>query len=408
MRDRLPLTILLIAVTAASSLAAPPDPGRARGGQLASGRDGERTPVMAFFDDMEDGVNGWTHVDNTAQSGEKFHVDTYNAYSRGYSWWCGELNAAFSGGDGYGNNWTQMLELPAIDLSGTVYPMIEFSFRCDTEESYDLVYVQAESGGVYADLNDGWSGLHSWNDFSGYPVGPSTYDNPLNARFLFVSDGAFSDEDGGYDSNGGAFQVDNIRVYDYSDGTTLFLDDGEGGGLCVPGIPPASGDFWHITSRGCGAYSGSHCWWCGSDGDTSLVPANIDNSLTSPSIDLSGALTCTLRFLLNAQVPTDDADYWIEEITVDGGANWHMTGVWWGDFAECQSWALHGIEGIDISPYLPGNDFRFRLTMQTTDDGCGPGVTGGAGVMLDDVWVEDWTGSPVRRTTWGSIKAMYR
>ena len=67
-----------------------------------------------------------------------------------------------------------------------------------------------------------------------------------------------------------------------------------------------------------------------------------------------------------------------------------------------------GIAGIDLTPFLPGTSFRFRLTFYTTDDGCGPGAAGGAGVMLDDTWIEDWTESPVQMTTWGRIKSMYR
>jgi hypothetical protein len=53
------------------------------------------------------------------------------------------------------------------------------------------------------------------------------------------------------------------------------------------------------------------------------------------------------------------------------------------------------------------NVFAFRLTMHTTDNGCGPGAGGGAGVMLDDVYLEGYV-TPVEMSTWGSIKAMYR
>jgi hypothetical protein len=112
--------------------------------------------------------------------------------------------------------------------------------------------------------------------------------------------------------------------------------------------------------------------------------------------------------LLHAEVPTVDDDYWTEDVTTDGGASWNMTGAWWGDFGQCDGWGTSGINGVDISPFLPGTSFKFRLTFYTTDNGCGPGAAGGAGIMLDDIWLEDWTGSPVERTTWGQVKAMYR
>ncbi|MFH1502963.1 MAG: hypothetical protein ABIG03_07960 [Candidatus Eisenbacteria bacterium] len=399
---------VLVALVPCTSPARTPDASDVRPDYRVRAQRGQRTPTIVFFDDMENGEGAWSHVDNTALSVPKFHLDTYYSYSRGYSWWCGEQNGLFAGGDGYGNNWDQILDLPSIDISSAVYPILEFAFRCDTEEDYDFAYVQAESGGVYVNLNRGFSGLHAWNAFSGYSVGPSTYDSPLEARFRFVSDPGFSDEDGGHDSDGGAFHVDNIRVYDYFDGSTLFLEDCESGGVCTPSVPAAAGDWWHIVSRKCISYSGANVWWCGDDGDTSLVPGRLNNVLVSPPIDVSGSMVCTLRFLLHAQVPTTDDDFWTEEITTDGGSTWHTTGVWWGDFGQCNAWGTHGINGVDVSPYLPGTMFRFRLTMHTTSNGCGPGATGGAGVALDDIWLEDWTGSAVRQTSWGAIKAMYR
>lgn len=408
MNARLLTIVLLAGLLPVTAGARPSGAVEAEPGYGIRAQRGERSPSIVFFDDMEGGSNGWTHIDLTAQGSPKFHVDTYHSYDRGHSWWCGEENALYSGGDGYGNNWNQILDLPPVDISTAVYPVLEFAYSCDTEDSYDFVYVQAESGGAYVDLNRGFSGVTAWTAFSGYAVGPSTYDNPLMARFQFISDVAFSDEDGGYDSDGGAFHVDDIRVYDYYGGATLFLEDCESTPQCTPSSSAASGDWWHIASRKCAAYSGSHCWWCGDDSDTTLVPGNVTNILMSPAVDITGSVVCTLRFLVHAEVPTVDDDYWSEEVTTDGGATWHVTGVWWGDFGQCNAWATHGISGVDVSPYLPGDEFRFRITMHTTSNGCGPGVNGGAGVMLDDTWLEDWTGSAVSITSWTSIKAMFR
>jgi hypothetical protein len=366
----------------------------------------ERSPTVLFFDDMESGGDGWTHADRTAGAVPKFHLDTYYAYQGTYSWWCGEQNLSFSGGNGYGNGWDQRLDIPTTDLSEVAYPILEFSYRCDSEPNYDLTFVQAESAGSYVNLNRGFDGVQAWNDFTGFYIG--WHDDPFVGRFRFVSDGAWSDEDGFYISDGGAFHVDNVRIYDYQTGQTYFLDDGEGGGLCVPSVPAASGDWWHIVDRPCAAYSDPHCWWCGDDADTALIPPNLANSLTSPPVDLTAVTVGTLRFLLHAEVPTEDNDYWIEEVSVDGGATWNSVGAWWGDFQQCSGWGAHGIAGIDLTPFLPGTSFRFRLTFFTTDNGCGPGAAGGAGIMLDDTWLEDWTDSPVERVTWGRIKAMYR
>ncbi|MCK4511828.1 hypothetical protein KAW64_08825, partial [bacterium] len=269
-------------------------------------------------------------------------------------------------------------------------------------------YVQAESLGAYVDLNPGYDGKQPWTDIGVYGFNLQTYDNPLNARFRFLSDGAWSDEDGAYLSNGGGFMCDIVKVFDYFGGHVYFYDDGETGGLCVPGVPSPSGDWWHIIDRACPAYSDPHSWWCGDDADTSLTPPFLNNSLISPAVNVVGSVICTLRTWLHSEVPTTNADFWTEGVTVDGGSNWIMTGAYWGDFGQCDGWGTSGIAGVDISAFLPGTVFQFKLTFYSSDDGCGPGSAGGAGIMLDDTWLEDWTGSAVEERSWGSIKAMYR
>jgi len=48
-------------------------------------------------------------------------------------------------------------------------------------------------------------------------------------------------------------------------------------------------------------------------------------------------------------------------------------------------------------------------TFHTTDNGCGPGAAGGAGINVDDTWAEgEPTGSPVEQSSWGRIKGMYK
>jgi hypothetical protein len=408
---RMSKRLLLVVVVLLSVLVAA-TPVLARRGKVTPGygaeKENARSPVILFYDDMEAGTNGWTHTDNTALAVPKWHRDTYNAYDGTYSWWCGELNAAFSGGDGYGNRWNQLLNIPDTDISAATYPVLDFAYRGDSEPDYDFTYVEAESGGVYVNLNRGFTGVHAWTAFSGAAIGPGTYNNPFRGRFHFISDGGWSDEDGFYDSDGGAIQVDDVRIYDYYGGTIYFYDDCENAGLCIPATPNASGDYWHQITRSCPAYSDPHSWWCGDDADTTLIPPGLSNSLLSPLIDITGVTVCTLRFLLHAEVPTVDNDYWVEEVTTDGGGTWYQTGSYWGDFEQCDGWATHGLNGVDIGPYLPGTSLQFKLTFVTTDNGCGPGTAGGAGIMLDDTWVEDWTGSAVEQTTWTQIKALYR
>jgi len=406
---RLILTVLLAATGAswtplAHARLAVAEPSHCVAEDLAS-----RSPTMLFFDDMESGPGDWTHMDNSETGSPVFHLDAGLPYQGSFSWWCGLSEAGYAGGSGYGNGWNERLILPETETAGGDAPALTFAYRCDCEPMYDQVFVEAESCGVFVPVTPPLSGASDgWTDLGEPGIPLAAFDQPAVVRFRFVSDGGCSDEDGLYDSDRGAFHVDNIRIFDAATGAVYFFEDCETGGLATPSGPDPAGDFWHLIDRPAPAFSPTHSWWCGDDADTSLVPPDLDNSLLSPSVDLSGCHVCTLRFLLHAEVPTVDNDYWTEEITTDGGSEWYVVGVWWGDFAQSSGWAAHGIAGIDLTPYLPGSSFRFRLTFRSTANGCGPGAAGGAGVMLDDTWLEDWTSSPVERTSWGQIKSLYR
>ena len=179
-----------------------------------------RGTVTLFFDDMESGENGWTHVDNTVAQSETsyFHVDTYMAYQDDHSWWCGTFDYDADGG--YGNDWFDGLRIPPTDVSGTTYPILTYAYRHDSELGYDFTHVQAQSTGVYVNVGavSGYNGVAPWTDIGTYGYVMAVYDNPLKVRFLFDSDPLWSDEDGLYLSNGGAFMVDNIKVFDYFGG----------------------------------------------------------------------------------------------------------------------------------------------------------------------------------------------
>lgn len=370
--------------------------------------------VLLWHDDNESGSPGWTHGDNTATATARFHVDTYYAAPGGaYSYWCGEFGEHLTGGDGYGNGWDERLSLPPLDLTDppATYPVLTYRYRHDSEPDYDFTFVQAESTGQYVSLNRGYDGVSGgWQDIGVYGFVMAAYDHPLSVRFRFVSDAAYSDEDGVYDSDGGAFHVDDIKVFDYYTGHIYFFDDVEDGvGQCMPDVPQPAGDYWHLVEKSCSAASDPHCWWCGDDADTTLIPPGLDNWLMTPVIDLTGAFATTLRFILHAEVPTVDDDYWTEEVTMDGGEVWYHTGTYWGDYESCEGWSFRAIfYGIDLVPYVTLEDrFAFRLTMHTSDNGCGPGAGGGAGVVLDDVYLEGYA-TPVEQSSWGRVKALYR
>lgn len=368
------------------------------------------TSHVVWLDDIESGTNGWTHGDFTATAVPHFHVDTYMAYS-GSSWWCGTFDYDANGG--YGNNWDDRLDVPSTDWTGYSYPIISFEYRCDSEYGYDFTFVQAESVGGWVNLNRGYTGTSSWGS-GAYYLG--NRDNPAVCRFLFQSDLAYSDADGLYESVGGAFACDDITIYDLNTTTQLFFDDVEGGGLCVPSVPPTAGDFWHIATSDCQAFSPSHCWAVASPG-TSYVQPSLLNWLQTPLVDISPysrANSCTLWTVMQFWVPGASGAGWTEEVTTDGGTSWFLTGAWYGDQCTGSGWGPcdHGLFAIDLTPYLPGTNLvAVRWTMQTpsaglsADAGC---TYDSAGLTLDDTWLQvDWD-TPVEQTSWGKIKSFYR
>jgi len=165
-------------------------------------------------------AEGWTGVDLTAQPGVMFHVDTYRVVSGTQSLWCGhkaDSAAPWCGYlalPGYGNSWNQYFETvgTGIPVAGDV--TFTFSAYYDSEPGYDYTYVD------YADTSaGGWANLYTLTGAgtllaasSVIPAGtlPSS---TVDIRFHFQSDGAWSDQDGLWNTQG-AIIVDDISVSD--------------------------------------------------------------------------------------------------------------------------------------------------------------------------------------------------
>jgi hypothetical protein len=364
-----------------------------------------RGNAIIFYDDVEGDVSDWATADFSAGAAPHFHTDAYMAYEGTYSWWCGTFDYDADGG--YGNSWDDRLVIPTLDLTGATYPILTYAFRHDSEIGYDYTYVQAESLGVFKNLNRGYDGKAAWTDIGIYGFILAPYDNPLNARFRFLSDGAWSDEDGDYLSNGGAFHCDIVKVFDYFTGYVYFYDNADDQVNLVPSVPSAAGDYWHVIDLKCPAYSDPHSWWCGDDADTNLTPPNLQNGLFSPLVDISGATACTAKFAMHFGIPQVDNDYVALYGTAGGG--YYGLAAYWGDFEQCDGWGSSGFAGFDITQFdLPPFTWGgFLWIFYTTDNGCGPAVNNIAGVTIDDFWLEVPT-SAVESVSWGNIKSLYR
>jgi hypothetical protein len=365
-------------------------------------------PNALWFDNLDPESAGWTHGDYTAPPVLRFQVSQYHAYDDGTppphnSWWCGTFDYDTDGG--YGNHWDDRLDVPPTDWSGAVYPMISFAYRSDTEEGFDFTYVQAKALGVYVNLNSGYSGVIPWST-SEFDL--SDKDNPAICRFRFVSDCGWSDQDGLYQSDGGAFHCDNIRIWDFFTGDDdLFYDNVESGGLCTPSVPAPAGDYWHIGTSLCKSFSGAG-YWANTEPDTpGFVPPSVQNWLRTPMVGVSSTVTCTVSFVFQYFTPTVDCDYWTETVHLDGvGTQLHAL---WGD--QCDDGyptCAHFLASTDITALLPASQAQYEWTYYSTDNGAGPDVCQCAGITLDNVGFHGTQLSAAEKTSWSTVKALYR
>ncbi len=194
------------------------------------------TYVLAEFD-FEGGVyadpQGWLGVDRTRSKGTFFHIDDFAGLGGGdfgllvpiegsQSLWCGARPDAasttlcnYSSLPGYGNSWDQRFESVEFASSGDV--TLEFKTQYDTEAGYDSVFVE------YYNKDDDWVQLTAFDGSSSQyvqEVVPSVeLDGSVKFRFRFISDGAWSDDDGLHNTDG-AVIIDSLSVSD----TTGTLD----------------------------------------------------------------------------------------------------------------------------------------------------------------------------------------
>jgi hypothetical protein len=168
---------------------------------------------------------GWTRVDFTSQNDTYFHVDDFAGLGGGTfgglvplegtkSMWCGARpNASdpylcsWINAPGYGNSWNQILMTSPITFVGAI--TFSYTMYFDSEPGYDFTDVEYDAGG------GNWQRIARYDD-----VGDTlaTHFLPLSQartklRFHFTSDGAWSDQDGLWDTDGGVI-VDELRVRD--------------------------------------------------------------------------------------------------------------------------------------------------------------------------------------------------
>jgi hypothetical protein len=165
------------------------------------------------------------------------------------SLWCGaipdpndEYLCGYAALPGYGNGWDEGWCFRCIEVPDTEEVYIDYQIIWDSEPGYDYTYVEYATKSTCDSLThpdfiplDAWINL---NTFDGVGNGsmsdtiPAGLDGAVKIRFHFESDGAWSDQDGLWNTDG-AVIIDNVTITLGNSGIVDFedfeYDAGEGG-----------------------------------------------------------------------------------------------------------------------------------------------------------------------------------
>ncbi len=213
------------------------------------------TTVIGSWDFEGCDAQGWTVVDNSAPYAIFTHIDDFAGLGGGINgllvapngnqaMWCGARPdtsdlyiCSYASLPGYGNRWEQYLSTSS-PASGTGLT-VSFAFHWDSEPGYDRTVLEFDDA---TDGSENWINLGvgttpisphpsmAWEgtgtDTISVSIPDSVHGGAVNLHFKFTSDGAWSDEDGLWDTDG-AFIVDDIEVTAAA-GAGLALEDFEG------------------------------------------------------------------------------------------------------------------------------------------------------------------------------------
>jgi hypothetical protein len=316
-------------------------------------------------------TEGWLSEDRTAQTHHFWHVADGAELDGGsfggllplegaQSMWCGADGPVAGATDrvlclyaalpGYGNNWGQSLVLKdCLTEAGGV--VVDASVRWDSEPNYDATTLEVDN------CDDNWvavyGGLGTWDgtgaDTVSIAVPDSLHAGLLRIRFRFESDGAWSDQDGLWDTDG-AFVLDQLMVSDTSGVRVPYEDfEDESPGTretqdWVSATKPGFGDFAAlypgytlVQEDPCESRLG--CMWAFINGSTDdyswggwptqiVVPwenenhESISNFVYSPDIAIAGAGSLwELGFDVYRDVPFDNLVFYtwgVRSIGPDG------------------------------------------------------------------------------------------
>jgi hypothetical protein len=224
------------------------------------------TYCIVWYDFETMNWQGWTQKDNTEQEDVYFHVDDFSGLAGGSqnrlypiegtkSLWCGTRPGSsfylcsWKNAPGYGNNWNQMFMTPTgFPFTGEL--VWTYTAVYDSEPDFDQTFVEYDSG------NFNWVELAMYDGadtvFASHSIRTGQVATKL--RYHFVADGAWSDQDGLWDTDG-AIIVDEITVSDasgllYSENFESYAVGYNGPmGIWEPTVEPAFGIYSALANN---------------------------------------------------------------------------------------------------------------------------------------------------------------
>ncbi len=232
------------------------------------------TYCLIWYDFEQMAWQGWVQKDMTAQEDTFVHMDDFSGLGGGsygklhpiegtMSMWCGardvdhqitgcpglyEYLCSWIDAPGYGNAWDQRLMTGPISFQG----LLTFSYHgyFDSEPDYDETHVEYDAGG------GNWVEIAKYDDAMDTVAVHELFlvQAQTKLRFRFTSDGAWSDQDGLWNTDG-AFIVDSITVSDIG-GEIDYEDFEYWGDVCGTDTRPHGGIWYGVPAEGYGINSG--------------------------------------------------------------------------------------------------------------------------------------------------------
>jgi len=300
--------------------------------------------------------------------------------------WAGLLtpeaaSASYAGGRGYGNRWNAILARSFAYSGGDA--TLAFNYACDTEAGFDYAYAEIDTSGDgsaapveivrYTGAVSGSASLPLSHGAGTLPSAPG----PVTLRFRVASDVAYSDQDASYDTNCGAFAVDDIGL---SGGLSGFSDfeGGDDGWSQVPPPPGEGGDWTTLMDvsdlgvpGGCALEDSVLTVW---NRDFGMVAPSQSNLAVSPWIDLEEAgVTGLTGHVIEFDVYQDPPHDWVGVHVMiqyhpdpQGWGLFHPHGCFFGPFP-CVYFSGCSQPGyparFDVSEWVPEGTQEIRVAL---------------------------------------------